>query len=337
MIFSFRYVSWDSPAGHQGVRPFVALLQTCHPENLHQNVSGFYGLLGGLWAVHGPGKHLCLVSFFRVLSNALTVTNISNYLAGIRVFFILYTLPTDLFKDQRIQMFVKSLKINRPLHLKTTPVFSIEMLQVTVIQSQKFEFSLVFTALYLLAFYSFLRLSNIVPHAFNGFDMSRHLARGDVIFWDSSAVLILKWSKTNQLRDKVHYVTIPVIPQSLLCPVLALKNMLAAIPGSKNDPLFTISRRGCWLPLTDSIVRKHLHRVIKALGWDHHKYTFHTFRRSGASWAHTHNVPIQAIKDQGTPPFSVPSNSTYNLNGCLGEPFFYKMLKQLIFNHFLAI
>ena len=175
-----------------------------------------------------------LLAFLEYLhSNALTFTNISNTLAGIRVFFILYALPTDLFKDQRIQMFVKSLKINRPLLLKTTPVFSIEMLQDIVLQSQKFEFPLVFSALYLLAFYSFLRLSNIVPHAFSGFDISRHLARGDVIFGDSSAVVILKWSKTNQLRDKVHYVTIPVIPQSLLCPVLARKNMLATIPGSK--------------------------------------------------------------------------------------------------------
>ena len=119
-----------------------------------------------------------------------------------------------------------------------------------------------------------------------------------MIFGNSSALLILKWSKPNQLRNKVHYVTIPVIPQSLLCPVLALKKMLAAIPSSQNDPLFIILRRGRWLPQTDSIVRKHLKKVIKALGWEHQKYTFHTFTRSGASWSH--NVPIQAIKDQGT-------------------------------------
>ena len=68
------------------------------------------------------------------------------------------------------------------------------MLQDIVIQTQKFEFPQVFTALYLLAFYSFLHLSNIVPHAFTGFDIPRHLARGDVIFGDSSAVLILEWS-----------------------------------------------------------------------------------------------------------------------------------------------
>ena len=153
---------------------------------------------------------------------------------------------------------------------------------------------------YLLAFYSFLRLSYIVPHSFKDFDTSRHLARGDVIFGDTSTVIIIKWSKTNQLRNKVHYVTIPKISQSLLCPVLALKTMVDSNPGTQNDPLFTISKTGCCLPLTDSMVRKHLKIVFKALGWEQHKYTFHTFRRSGASWAHNHGVPIQATKDQGT-------------------------------------
>ena len=123
-------------------------------------------------------------------------------------------------------MFVKSLKINRPLTLQSNPVFSMDMLRYIVLQCQKFEFSHIFAALYLLVFYSFLRLSNIVPHSFMGFDLSRHLARGDVIFGDTSAVVIIKWSKTNQLRDKVHYLTIPKIPQSLLCPFLALKTML---------------------------------------------------------------------------------------------------------------
>ena len=242
-----------------------------------------------------------LLAFLEYLySNALTPSNISNYLAGVRAFFIIHDLPTHIFRDQRIQMFVKSLQNNRPLTIKTNPVFSMDMLRDIVVQCQKFEFSHVFAALYLLGFYSFLHLSNIVPHSFMGFDLSRHLARGDVIFGDTSAVVIIKWSKTNQLRDKVHYVTIPKIPQSLLCPFLALKTMLEKIPGAENDPLFTVPRHGQYLPLTDTIVRKHLKRVLKALEWEQQKYTFHTFRRSGDSWAHNHGVPIQAIKDQGT-------------------------------------
>ena len=61
--------------------------------------------------------------------------------------------------------------------------------------------------------------------------------------------------------------------------------MLDMVPGSQDDPLFTIWRQGHWLPLTDTIVRKHLKRIIRKLGWEDVQITFHTFRKSGASWA----------------------------------------------------
>ena len=114
------------------------------------------------------------------------------------------------------------------------------------------------------------------------------------------AIILVKWSKTLQARDKITRIHIPVLPDSRLCPVTALKQMLASVPGSQNDPLFSICRQGCWLPLTDSIVRKHLTCIIRMLGWEHKHITFHTFRKSGASWAFQHGVPIEAIKKQGT-------------------------------------
>ena len=78
-----------------------------------------------------------LLSFLEYLhSNGFTVTNISNYLAGIRAHFILHSIPTDMFKDQRIQIFVKSLQINRPLLVKTNSVFSIDMLKHIIMQSK---------------------------------------------------------------------------------------------------------------------------------------------------------------------------------------------------------
>ena len=166
-----------------------------------------------------------------------------------------------MFRDQRIQMFVQSLKLIDPYWSTPTLYFPLTYSKILL---QKFEFSKVFTGLYLMAFYSLLWLSNIIQHAFNGFDISRHLARGDVIFSDSMPVLILKWSKTNQLSNKVQYETIPEIPHSLLCPVLACKNMLATFTGSANDHLFAICRRGRWLPLKDSIVMWVFHHTTKA-------------------------------------------------------------------------
>ena len=93
---------------------------------------------------------------------------------------------------------------------------------------------------------------------------------------------------------------IPKLPASKLCPVTALSNMLHLVPGSNNDPLFAIFKANTWSPLTDSMVRKHLKRVLRLLQLHHHNFTFHTFRRSGASWDFQHGVSTKAIKQQGT-------------------------------------
>ena len=126
------------------------------------------------------------------------------------------------------------------------------------------------------------------------------MARGDIIFSHDMAIILVKFSKTVQSRDKIARIHIPVVPESRLCPVTALKCMLAIVPGSQDDPLLCICRQACWVPLTDSIVRKHLNHITHILNWEHTHITFHTFRRSGASWAFQHGVSIEAIKQQGT-------------------------------------
>ena len=106
----------------------------------------------------------------------------------------------------------------------------------------------------------------MVPNSFGSFDVSRHLARSDIIFSHDMAIIFVKWSKTIQSRDKIACIHIPVVPGSRLCPVTALKYMLANVTGSQNDPLFCICRQGRWFPLTDSIVRKHLKCITRMLG-----------------------------------------------------------------------
>ena len=93
---------------------------------------------------------------------------------------------------------------------------------------------------------------------------------------------------------------IPKLPGSKLCLVTALSNRLHLVLGSNNDPLFATFKANKWSPLTDSTVRKHLKRVLLLLQLQHHNFTFHTFRRSEASWAFEPGVPIKVIKQQGT-------------------------------------
>ena len=172
------------------------------------------------------------------------------------------------------------------------------LLQI-VTASTYLQFPHIFNPLYLLAFFSFLKLSNILPHTANTFDKTRHLCVADVIFSSSKAVILLKWSKTFQDRVKTTALDIPSLGASALCPVRALREMLDRIPAYQDSALFQIPHGHTYKPLTDSAARKHLKSVSTLLALPRF-LTFHDFRRGGASWAFSCGVPVQEIQAPGT-------------------------------------
>ena len=120
------------------------------------------------------------------------------------------------------------------------------------------EHDIVYQALYLLCFFSVLRLSNILPHSVSTFDVKRQLCRGDLIFSTHNVVILIKWSTTMQNRRSVTTITIPALGSSPLCPVRALTAMCHLFPATDNDQLFVYPKQGSFLLLTDVMARKHL-------------------------------------------------------------------------------
>ena len=106
-----------------------------------------------------------------------------------------------------------------------------------------------------------MRLSNVLPHSAAQFDVTRHLARGDVIFGPQVCTVLVKWSKTMQDCKETTTISLPLLGSSDLCPVSALKAMFQTIPASKNSPLFLVYRQGLLVPLADSAARKHLKSI----------------------------------------------------------------------------
>ena len=53
--------------------------------------------------------NILLVFMEYLCQNKLTPSNISNLLAGVRAYCVIYNIPTSSFKDEKIQMFIKSL------------------------------------------------------------------------------------------------------------------------------------------------------------------------------------------------------------------------------------
>ena len=107
-------------------------------------------------------------------------------------------------------------------------------------------------------------------------------------------------TKTHQLYFQFHTIFIPFIKNSSLCPVTALTTMFHMYPTSPDSPAFVVPRGGRYVPLLAFAVRQTLAKIIMALQLQPSAFTFHAFRRSGATFSFHNNVAFEDIRLQGS-------------------------------------
>ena len=98
-------------------------------------------------------------------------------------------------------------------------------------------------ALFLVAFFSFLRISNLVPYSLVDCHSDNAYFQ-DVSFTESGAVLRVYRTKTIQFKQRVLEILLPFIPNSVLCPVTALMNYFCTVPILASSPLFIVDHSG---------------------------------------------------------------------------------------------
>ena len=217
--------------------------------------------------------------------NCCSVSMISNYLSAIKANFVLYNMSYSLLDHPRIKYFQKAMRINRPLALTSHNIIDLHMLERISKACDHLNFPEVFRAIFLTGFFGFFRLSNLAPHSIMTFDPSRHLIGQDLFFTTKLVKILIKWSKTMQNRDAVQVISLPKVSNRAICPYRALRALNKLYPMSDSDSVFQISTSSGWQPLTDSRVRKTLKSINMTLGLDPSFFTYHSFRRSGATFA----------------------------------------------------
>ena len=153
--------------------------------------------------------------------------------------------------------FSYTVTIHRPFKTSLKSVIDMDMLHLIVRACDFTYMGQIFKAIYTLAFFSFLRLSNLVPHTRNAFSPYYQLARGDVIFAPPGLLVLIKWSKTIEAKNAVKILKIPDLGANPICPVHAIRNTMSITPGASNSPFFQYKSNSQWPPLTDSQVRCH--------------------------------------------------------------------------------
>ena len=175
-----------------------------------------------------PVSPLAILTFLEFLTfNKTSYSSLLNYLSAVKS--TLSSLAADIsaFNDPRIKLYNKAIMRHRPLHPSIKPIIDISLLKAITDEADRMYMGPIFKAAILLSFFTFLRISNLVPHAISAYDPLKQLSRGDIIFAPPGIHMIIKWSKTLQSKDKIKILKVPSLGKSPLCPVSAInKNAL---------------------------------------------------------------------------------------------------------------
>ena len=156
-------------------------------------------------------------------------------------------------------------------------------------------------ALSLVAIFSFLRISNLVPYALVDChpDYTYFLRHQNVSFAESGAALRVYRTKTTQFKQRILEIPLPFIPNSVLCPVTALTNYFCTVPTLASSPLFIVNHGGSFRPLLATHFNRFFKACITTVGLKPDHFSSRSFCQGGATFALNCGAPTEFIKAQG--------------------------------------
>ena len=225
---------------------------------------------------------------------------ILNKLNGVRLLHLFQKTPCTALDSFEVTLTKKGLK--RLLGLTThqkSPITPALLLQFKSQLSLSTPGDAAIWCLLTVAFFSFLRKSNLTVSSPASFDPTRHLCRDDIKFTSHGAVLRIKWSKTLQHHDRLLFVPLPSVPGSALCPVSAILQYFSLVPAPASAPFFCIPSNGSLRPVTHGVFTNSIKSLISRIGLRPADFSPHSFRRGGATFAFQAGVPERLIQRHG--------------------------------------
>lgn len=240
---------------------------------------------------------LCL--FAQFLSRSMTIQSIANNLSAVKKLHQLCGHSITSFESIILTDTVNGLRrlIGKPpsRKLPITPDILSKLHSIFNLNKPK---HLALWASFLIAFFTFSRKSNIVPPTMTDFDTHKHLCRRDIQVHADHLVISFNWSKTNQFHQRIVSIPVSEIPGSILCPVTAFKTLLHMVPASGTAPAFIYSISPVHFFHHESFSRA-IKDAISQIGLDSSRFSGHSFRRGGATFAFASDVPSELIKLHG--------------------------------------
>lgn len=244
-----------------------------------------------------PASHITLSLYAQLLSRSLSSPDaIRNYVSSLKTLHLLSDLPIAQFDHPQLKFTLSGIKRSlQHTPARASPITPHILSQMIAYLNPTNPSHLVYKALFLTAFFTMARKSNLVPTPhINSPD--HFITRQDISLTPTTAIITFRSSKTNQSAARTHSVPLFHIPYSQLCPVTALRQMTTSIPAHPTSPAFTLPNSK---PILYSDFNLFTKLITKHIGLDHTTYSTHSFRRGGATHAFQNRVPSELIKLQG--------------------------------------
>ena len=240
-----------------------------------------------------PVSDITLAWYAQFLSYSFeSHSSVVNYLSGVKTLHVLLHFGVQGFQGLLVKLTVQGLRRknkHQPRQALAINPIILNHIHATLDLSRSEDCT--FWTVCLVSFFLLLCKSNVVSDSLSLENVQNLLHRQDLQFFPHEVRVALRWSKTNQFGEHLTF-SLPHIPQSCLCPVKALRDMIALVPGSTG----LCFRRVSGLPYTYYQFHAKVRSALKQKGYLEHLYSSHSFRQGGCTFAFLCGVPAELIK-----------------------------------------
>ena len=139
-------------------------------------------------------------------SQTLSYCVILNYVSALKYMFTRYTWNAKVLDLPIIKCMLDGIKLTVRQAPLPKMIFSLAQVSNILHLCSSFPDPFVYRSAFLLAFYSFFRISNIAPPFHKAFDPSQHLLRRNIQFAYPGVQVHVKWAKNVQAPDNRHVI-----------------------------------------------------------------------------------------------------------------------------------
>lgn len=239
-----------------------------------------------------PASTATLARYVAYLARRLKFSSVKQYLNVVRIIHLEVGLPNPLGDNFYLSLTLRGIKreLASPPSRKL-PITPALLHHLGAGLNIKTPRGASVWAAALIMFFSLLRRSNVLPTSMSEFVPSKQLRRKDITVLRDKLLINIRWSKTNQFKERSMLIPLPRT-HGFLCPVVACYQWFRLSPHEDVEgPAF-----GALTALEFvKTIRDSLLPVVK----NPSDYAGHSFRRGGACWAFEAGVPIEAIRQLG--------------------------------------